>query len=258
MADFCCRLFFDESGKNHNNPFLMGALMIPENIYGLSDIVKLNKELKEGLCLHWASSSGEKYAKDIVRLFNCIMKYHKLLRLIVLRYMKPGGVDAKSFKSMIYEKLPERILYGLLRSAGCDLSIKATVHIERATEYVNCNLQKKIVEQLNMQAIYRGENFRVTDCKLTPKGEEIGLELTDILLGVIRTIVKNAGDNTNRAIFKNHLGVRLLKDDRFYAFISSLRYFEWNNSRELYEVNFNKYLQSFLANRREWLEHLEA
>ncbi len=62
---------------------------------------------------------------------------------------------------MIYTKLPERILYGLLRHYGNNVYLEANIFIEYSTEYQKNELHKKVKEQLNIQSLYRGERFKV-------------------------------------------------------------------------------------------------
>lgn len=114
-------------------------------------------------------------------------------------------------QKMVYSKLPERIVYGLLRGYGDRDPVTALVNIECANEYKALKLAKNMKEQLNIHSLYRGESFVVTACKYRRKGEEIGVELTDILLGVVRTILENNDPNSRRKRNQIKLIIRLLK-----------------------------------------------
>lgn len=87
------------------------------------------------------------------------------------------NVDGKLGDSTIYMKFPERLIYGPLRNYGRHSSIDTKILIEEATEYKKSNvkLREQLPRQLNMQAIYRGENFKVTHSDYKTKGEAIGL-----------------------------------------------------------------------------------
>ncbi|WP_353928513.1 DUF3800 domain-containing protein [Desulfofundulus kuznetsovii] len=252
-------IFFDESGKNNDSPLLMGALMIPQNVYQKDEFQLFNKLLCDRkIRLHWSNYSGDHNDRLTICLtITTLMKYSQTFRFNVINYIRPknGLVDKKTFDKMIYSKLPERIIYGLLRHGGSNMKITATIFIEDATEYKD--LQKYIVEQLNLQAIYRGEQFEVTDCSRKRKNTEIGLDLTDMILGFIRNIVSYSKSSTSkRKEAQNKLIVELLKCDSFYTFLSNIRFFEWNFTRELIQINFEHYLQVFLSHRDDWLKHL--
>ncbi|MBV4416528.1 hypothetical protein [Clostridium tyrobutyricum] len=131
---------------------------------------------------------------------------------------------------MIYTKLPERIFYGLLRFHGCSSNISANLFIEDATEYHKVKLSDKIKEQLNIQAMYRSENFSILDCDYKSKNVEIGVGLTDLILEI--------------------------KD--FYTFLSNIKYFEWTGAYDLKEINFSQYIESFLSQQDSWLDYLSG
>lgn len=123
------------------------------------------------------------------------------------------------------------------------------VYVEDASEYREFQLDSLIKEQLNIQSLYRGENYLVTESRLIPKGLEIGVELTDLLLGIVRTILLNKPDSDSKGVAsRNQLVNELLHNDEFYSFCEKIRYFEWKSNRELTEVSFFDYIQLFLAN----------
>ena len=84
-------------------------------------------------------------------------------------------------------------------------------------------------DQLNLQSLYRGEQFHVTDSKLIPKREEIGLELTDLILGMVRTVILNATkEDTKGTQARNQFVADLLNTSpAFHEFMSGIKYFEW-------------------------------
>ncbi|MEL7597146.1 MAG: hypothetical protein AAGU01_02975, partial [Clostridiaceae bacterium] len=122
--------------------------------------------------------------------------------------------------------------------------------------YQSIELDKKLREQLNIQSIYRGEKYKVNKFYYKNKNEEIGVELTDLLLGIVRTIIFNKNSSrTYKA--KNELVVEFLKIEEFFSFLSNIKYFEWKNSHQLKQIDFNKYIKLFLAQQENWLNYLE-
>lgn len=251
------KIFFDESGKRDDRPTTMGGLLIPNKIYELDIFKKYNEKLKNNeFKIHWTDFKGKYDHIELIKnLIYDLMKVSSMFDFNVINYVKPIGIDKDKFEEMIYTKLPERIFYGLLRFHGCDSNINAELFIENATEYSKRDLSNKIQEQLNIQAIYRGEIFTIKNCEYKTKNTEIGVELTDLILGIIRTIIINSNTSGSK-IKKNSLVVELLKIEDFYVFLSNIKYFEWTSNYELKKLNFNQYIKLFLSQQSNWLDYL--
>ena len=279
-------LFFDESGKG-DAYCLMGALLIPEEIYNLPDFRKLNEFIQEGARkkaeyddlrktlkeleksevdeeekkvilekiellkpgkfeLHFTdydSSNFERFLETI----KVFAKYSNHCEMNIINYFSPENIRKDKFKEMSYRKFPERVFYGLLRNKGKFININAKIFIEFATEYELVELKENIGKSLNDQAMYRGEKFKIKSCEYKNKGEEIGVELTDIILGVLRNIMLYlSGSRSNTIKKKINLINEFLKIDEFYTFLSNIKLYEWNNSSNLKEVKFNDYLRTYI------------
>lgn len=73
--------------------------------------------------------------------------------------------------------------------------------------------------------------------------------MTDLLLGVIRTIVENKpNDESKGCRTKNEVVIGLLKNFQFYTLIQNIKFYEWSNTKQLTEVDFRDYMQLFIAN----------
>lgn len=277
-------LFFDESGKS-DMYCLMGALLIPDNIYNLPDFKKLNEFIQEGARkkaeydslkkilkeseelevekekmllekieilkqekfeLHFTdydSSNFERFLETI----KVFAKYSQYCEMNIINYFCPENSNKEKFKEMSYRKFPERVFYGLLRNKGKFININAKIFIEFATEYKSVELKENIGKSLNDQAIYRGEKFKIKSCEYKSKGQELGLELTDIILGVLRNIILYLNGSRSKTIKKKiNLINECLKIDEFYTFLSNIKLYEWNNSSNLKEVKFNDYLRTYI------------
>lgn len=256
MGEFT--IFFDESGKNSDKPHLMGSLSISQNIYNSTDFNDLYPfiEKKE---IHWKRYGGDSVKRIIItNLMTTLLKHFRFIKMNVINYDQSiimekskyfHDVDNRLGDSTIYMKLPERIIYGLLRDYGKLSHIEAEIIIEEATEYKkkNVNLKEQLPRQLNVQAIYRGENFKITSSRYASKGEEVGLELTDIILGMIRTIITNPSRESRKKKAQIELVIQLLQDNRFYKFLQQIRFYEWSSTNRLTEINFDHYLQVFIS-----------
>ncbi|WP_400162421.1 hypothetical protein ACAF76_002245 [Brevibacillus sp. TJ4] len=254
MNDVTLRIFFDESGKRTNKPNLMGGLSIPSDLYESDKFQTWSQKLRDGeVRFHWVGFTGSAQIRDnMMEVMNLVAQYRKMLKFNIINYdytiLSANTSSPTIISQIVYSKFPERLIYGLLRGYGKNISIEADICIEESTEYQDIRLNDTIKEQLNVQSIYRGEQFRVVTSSLVPKGKEIGLELTDLLLGFVRTIILNEPDSkSNTVSAKNNLIIQLLKNNEFLSFMESFRLFEWTRTRELNETSFADYLQIYLA-----------
>jgi len=243
------KIFFDESGKNINPPMIMGAIAIPEKVYFLEDIQAINKDLQDNKRKYHFTDYGGDYGmkKRIIALFKAIAPYLHICRANTLQYKKDSQ-QTQQFDDMIYSKFPERVFYGLLRCKGQLMNINADIFMEDATEYKD--FPKRFKAQLNVQALYRGEGFRINNCSQVPKYSEIGVELIDIVLGIMRVILEfeTITKKTNRAPREKVILVNeLLTIPEVYSFFESIKYFEWNSTQSLKEINFKNYLDAYIT-----------
>lgn len=251
-------IYFDESGKNQTKPQLMGGLLIPANFYNSSIISELTNIIKDNL-IHWTKYDGDSTERRIIKkIILTLMDYHYLLKMNVISYNQSKIEEAsKSIKpynpdiadQTIYMKFPERIIYGLLRKYGSHSHLNTKIYIEHDNTYENSkyDLKNQLLEQLNIQSVYRGEHFTIQEAEYLPKKTEVGIEAIDILLGFVRTIIRNDPPESRRKKEKNKLIMTLLKNDNFYKFITNIKYFEWSNSPELIEIDFESYVQLFMS-----------
>lgn len=249
-------VFFDESGKRKDKPNLMGGLSIPSKIYSLPQIKMYSRKLRDGeIKLHWNEVSGPiHYRENVIKVLKTFAEFHNMIKANVIHYDYTLLANRSQFNSemveqTIYTKFPERIIYGLLRGYSKTVSISANIYIEKSSEYQKLELHNLIQKQLNIHSLYRGEHYTVVSSELVPKGKQIGVEVTDLMLGIIKTIMENKPSTQSKGYkVKNEVIIRLLKDENFYKLLSNVRFFEWNNTTELTEINFNDYIRLFIAN----------
>lgn len=263
-------IFFDESGKGNQPNQLMGGLSIPNNIYQSESFDSIHK-LNEHYSYHWSSYDSDYKTKEgILRLFelaspmavytNAIFIKYSQQKLNEMAYINTAKLESERKKVIdgtnfleetIYTKIPERIMYGLLRYYGNIGGITSTIYVERANEYIRLQLAEKLMSQLNMHALYRGESFVVQDCLYRSKGEEIGVELTDLLLGIFRTILENPEMKGRGKTERVKLVLELHKRSILQPFLQQLKLFEWTGSKELRDSNISSYVEMFLSKHYE-------
>lgn len=246
------KIFIDESGKSNDHPILIGGVMLPEDIYLSSEFSSL-----QGIKTHWVDFSKK---SDMQTILQTLAKYVDVISWNVINYNYCAVQNAANEKlssiqadrvaaKVISAKFPERLIYGLLREAPNYLCTKADIVIEESSEYKKYLEETKARDDLNVQGIYRGENFVVDSLRLEGKGKEIGLEVTDLLLGIMRHIIRNPDNaSSKRNAKKTKFVINMLKNEnvmRIFAERGSL--YEWHQSKALQRVDFNKYVESFKA-----------
>jgi hypothetical protein len=149
---------------------------------------------------------------------------------------------------MIYAKLPDRVIYGLLRDAN--YNVQADLFIEESPHYTKYDLATQLKRSLNIQSLYRGEHYYVSACTLMPKGSEIGLETMDLILGIMRNIMRSGdpSSQSKKQSDKNSLILSMLReDDLLLSVLNKVRFFYWNNMQSLQEQSFMDYVMRFAA-----------
>lgn len=255
---FSVNIFFDESEKQSEKIHLMGAVLVPEKIYECEELQRLNDVIR-GADVHWADYSGHRSMRErIKRLILTAMKYQRHMKMNVISYNQNKiESDAKGVQKWfpnvvdqtIYTKFPERVVYGLIRKYGQHTLLDVSVFIEHDNTYQakEYDLSRQMFEQLNVQSIYRGESFQLSRVDYLKKQQEYGIELTDLLLGIVRTVLENNDGTSKRKSLKNDLVVELLEDTEFYEFMSRIKLFEWGRTNELIDTPFKNYLDIFLS-----------
>lgn len=247
-------IFLDESGKLNNQISLIGAISIPRNYYFTSEIQELNKKLQDkDIKLHFT-----KYNKADYELYKSVISkmlhLHNMIQVNIITFKRTSFNQHTLLKGMtndmIYGKVPERVIYGLLRNYGNLEPIKADVFVESSTEYKKRQLAKNIKEQINTHALYRYDYFKVIDSKLVPKNKEIGIEFTDLLLGIIHFIMLDNPLFKNNDISKNALSkARFINDilEDIEPLLKRVKIFELSTQDHLTKISFDGYLSFFKA-----------
>ncbi|WP_078557210.1 DUF3800 domain-containing protein [Bacillus alkalicellulosilyticus] len=283
MSTELMNIFFDESGQDSDKPTTMGGLLIPHSVYISQEMNALNERLRsKEIKLHWTDYTGDgvlrENIKEAITAFSTIAKYTRMNVInynrssLDLRYKLSDDIGSKKQMGrkkketmnyatlMVYTKIPERIFYGLLRNYGKDVYIKTDIFIEKEGKYEKYNLETRLKENLNTQSLYRAEQFWVKDSKMVTKGQMIGIELVDLILGVIRLIIRRYpvppgltdDQYSERQIKgkakKHQLVIELLKIDPFQQFLRTIKYYEWDSNKELTEISFGDYMDLFMAN----------
>jgi hypothetical protein len=198
------QIFYDESGKQNEKMHFMGAVLIPDRIYKekKNNHQALNELISEGSKpLHFTDYNGYKNApRRFKQLITQSLEHIEGMQFNVINYdinkienlAKPIKPVLKDIVPMtIYNKFPERLIYGLLRKYGQHVYLNAEIHIEEDSTYnsdsksvkgeahsiTSKNLNDTLLNQLNIQAVYRNESYKVQSVDFLNKRMEYGIEL---------------------------------------------------------------------------------
>lgn len=246
-------MFFDETGKNKKEISLMGGISLPHTYYMSKRINDLNIKLRnEKLHFHFT-----KYTKNdldkYMELLSTFLFICDAIQINIITYKLSMLKDHVSFKSesesMIYERIPERVLYGLLRNYSNLETIYARIYIENSSQYKKLHLDKYIKRRINVHSLYRYDNFKVIDSQLVSKNQEIGVEFTDTMLGIIRLImfppnlIKNNGEVSQNMLSKIvfiNAAMNILE-----PLLKRVRVFELTKQDHLTQIDFETYISFF-------------
>lgn len=177
----------------------MGALAIPNDIYNLEDFNEITGKLRRNeLKIHF-TKFNKKDTEDYTNLLVLLSKYAKYIRLNCILYKMSNYQNhplyAGYLDRMIYSKLPERAIYGVLRYFGSYSNINVTLYTEYSSQYENNRIASNLKRDLNIHSIYRNKSYKIIKSKLVKKNIEIGVEFTDLLIGILRFIILNATED---------------------------------------------------------------
>ena len=193
-------IFLDESGTNEKNKVsIVGALAIPNDIYNLEDFNEITGKLRSTeLKIHF-TKFNKRDTEDYTELLVLLSKYAKYMRLNCILYKMSNYQNhplyAGYLDRLIYSTLPERAIYGVLRYFGSYSNINVTLYTEYSSQYENNRIASNLKRDLNIHSIYRNKSYKIIKSKLVKKNIEIGVEFTDLLIGILRFIILNATED---------------------------------------------------------------
>ena len=250
-------VFLDESGKDKNKISLIGSVLIPNSIYHSKQIRELNTRLRNNEVHYHLTEYRNSEIDSYKELFQIMLKNVSTLKFNAVAF-KRGRFSSHTLSGriddMVYSKIPERTLYGSLRGYNSFTNIEADIFIEYALEYEARQLDKLIKKQLNTHSLYRFDNFKVNNVKLKGKNNEIGIEFTDVCLGILRQILENndlknpsnqTGNISKNLAYKKRLIYMLLSE--FSDFFRNIDLFELDDKGMLERVDIDKYIKLFIA-----------
>lgn len=183
-------VYFDESNKITKTDIFefsyYGALSCDELV--ASQLNSIHNSQTE---LHF-SQFNLKQLPTYVEYINKLIKLNFYFNIFIINsseiFSVCNNIDISydNIRPLLYIKIPERLVYGITRNLISKNSVE--IYIDNNTEYTKYDLETKLKEQLNSQSIYRKLNYSVSKVNSLDSKNNIMLQLTDVLVGIISFI----------------------------------------------------------------------
>lgn len=187
-------IFFDESGKLDRNFSInsyYGALGCTRSDY--EDITNFIKEFGYKRELHF-TAFNLKLVNRYLDVVNYVLDKNVKLNIYVVDRVKAEDIgdhldlSMERIRELFYTKIPERLIYGILRYIQDYKTIR--IIYDECDEYEKYDLKGKLENQLNAQAVYRNLNCQITEVKAEDSEKEIFLQIIDILIGIVTLLIE--------------------------------------------------------------------
>lgn len=185
-------IFFDESGKidrQKNKYSYYGALGIKKSERELINKMFSKEDLEREL--HFQKFSLHNI-DTYLKVMNKLLEVSKFNVYLVntqkaLSVADKLSIDNCKLRELLYIKIPERLIYGILRFF--DDFYNTRIIIDKCDEYDKYQIESKLEYQLNAQSVYRDKKYIIKEVKQMDSRNDICLQGIDVLIGVISFII---------------------------------------------------------------------
>lgn len=185
-------IFFDESGKINRQDSkysYYGALGIPKSDHeSINEEWRKNGESRELHFQRFNLTNLDSY----LNVTNTLLEKSKINIYMVENSKALGiadklAIDYTKLRELLYIKIPERLIYGILRYLDDFYNIE--LFIDECDEYDKYGIKSKLEYQLNAQAVYRDKIYFIKSVQQMNSKANICLQGIDVIIGAISFIV---------------------------------------------------------------------
>lgn len=151
------------------------------------------------------------------------------------------GIDKAELRSLLYIKIPERLIYGITRRIEKFNTVD--IFIDQSEEYGENKLalEKKLKEQLNAQSVYRELQYSVNQVIQLDSKISKSIQITDVIIGIIVFLFEekylNPPQNITVEKMKEMLSSKLISDEEKEILQSVYVYMKYEKSgKEQYNL----------------------
>lgn len=177
-------VFQDESGEIDDTYFFSGATVIPElemqKLQAIEDEVRSNKKFYDEF--HFQKMSRKRYHAYKELLMKSLSELSFLHKTIVVSKHNCNLLYFGNQSHIAYNYYTRQVIYYLIK----DLNGNIFIFPDDKNRIKKDNFIDYLDYQLNFDAFYHGLNYHVSLIEPHSSKNDIGLQLNDLLLGVIR------------------------------------------------------------------------
>jgi hypothetical protein len=174
------------------------------NILGVSGSVNKLSKIEESY-LKWANDTFDLFGNTINTQ---VIQYTKIKRKSTSKKTTyEAKTDNEAYNYLIYNKLPERLLYGLMKYDSSVSKLKASIYLDSNHLYTLYDTKFFLKNQLNAQAKYRSHNYIVDDVRVIyktydhsqrVKTSELDIQLFERLFDAFKSEISKVGKKAKR------------------------------------------------------------
>lgn len=229
-------IFFDESGK----------ITIRDNKYSYYGALGISEKDSKSINEKWIKNGGSRELHfqrfnltnldSYLNFTNILLDKSKINIYMVenskaLHIANKLSIDHTKLRELLYIKIPERLIYGILRYLNDSHNIE--LFIDECDEYDKYDIKSKLEYQLNAQAIYRDKSYFIKDVQQMDSKVNICLQGIDVIIGIISFIVD-----------KKYISYQdEFKEDEFISILNSIEKIDQEILEKSFELKeTNKYI----------------
>ena len=171
---------------------------------------------------------------------------------------KKMEITMEELRELFYVKKPERLFYGVTRKLPSNQQIK--IIIDQNSEYKKINLDEKIKEQMNAHSAYRNKAYKVTEVRQEISENDVLLQLTDVLMGIVIFILESQHVQFERNPQNIILDVKcdlifrlLLEQKNLNMLHNKIMLYQWKSTTDVINlIELSRYTGDFILSRTKY------
>ena len=198
-------IYFDESHKldrQTSNYSYYGAIGWDNTTREKFDNYIENLNFKNEF--HFRDFQLDKIEKYLNATENALSKIHGNFFIVdsreAFRVCDQIGINKTQLRSLLYIKIPERLIYGITRRIERFNTVD--IYIDQSEEYNDSKLglERKLKEQLNAQSVYRELQYAIDKVIQVDSKNSRSIQITDVIIGIIVFLFEEKYLNPPQAI----------------------------------------------------------
>src|SRR5699024_8659176 len=243
-----------------------GALGASEHIINdsIKSIEEINKQIKTKNEMHFLEYTSDTNFVKYFKTLNEIINQDISINIMIVnnehakKIADRMAVTMTQLRELLYVKLPERHLYGMVRELKMGARVQIT--IDENDEYGKLELQTKLAEQMNAHSAYRNKGYKINNVRQSSSEMSIPLQIIDTYMGMVIFIIEKQykgiytkGENITLKIKFDLIYLFLIHNKNLDMFQSKINLYKWeDNDHEIAKVNLSDYISEFVVHKTQF------